>query len=110
MKKDRIITIQSASFADSDYSDGDTPTWSNYLANVPASLSFLGRSGTDESIENSQRVASETAIWRIIFPNNKTITDEMRVVYDSKNYKINRIREIGLRQELELTTERRDNG
>lgn len=107
---DRIITIQSVSYADSDYSQDETPTLVAELTDLAARLEFPGRtSGHDESYEGNQRVENSQAIWTIMYPNNKTITTEMRIVYGGEIYQINRVQEIGLRQELQLTTEKRDN-
>lgn len=106
----RIVTIQSVSYADSDYSDNETPTWVDELTDLAARLEFPGRtSGHDEGYEGNQRVENSQAIWTIMYPNNKTITTQMRLIYGGETYQINRVQEIGLRQELQLTTEKRDN-
>lgn len=106
----RIITIEAVTYAAGDYSDEETATWAAVLTSVPAALEHPGRtSGHDEGYEGSQRVEVSQSIWTIMYPNNVAINSTMRILYNGEYYQINRVQEIGLRQELKLTTEKRDN-
>ena len=105
---DRYITIQSVSYADDAFGASQTPTWTNYATNVPARLDYPGRtSGSDDKFEASQEVNVSTVIFTIRY--DAGVLDTMRVVYNSKNYKIIRQQEIGRQEGWILTTENRDN-
>ena len=105
---DRYVTIQSVSYADDDYGDGQTPTWSNYAVDVPMRFEYPGRtSGVDEKFEASQLVAVEVNIWLARYDSG--ITQEMRIVYNSTNYYIVRLETIGRNEAVKLVTEKRDN-
>lgn len=104
---DRLVNIQSVSYAGDAYGDSQTPTWTNYATDVPARLDYPGTSGSDDTFEANQEVNVSTVIFTVRYDSG--ILDTMRLVYDSKNYKIVRMQEIGRQEGFKLTTENRDN-
>ena len=105
---DRLVNIQSASYADDGFGDSQTETWVDYATNVPARLDYPGNTtGSDDTFEANQEVNVSTLIFTLRYDSG--ILDTMRVVYNSGNYKIIRMQEIGRRKGLKLTTENRDN-
>jgi len=105
-KLDRYVTIQSVSYADDDYGDGQTPTWSNYATNVPCDIIWANVRNT-EKFEAAQLVSVDAPSIRLRYDSG--IVVEMRVVYNSENYYITGITEIGRGHGMNLATEKRDN-
>ena len=101
---DRYVNIQSVAYADDDYGDSQTPTWSNYATDVPMGIKPMKGS---EPIEAAQRVALSPTTWVARYDSG--ITEEMRIVHDSENYYIISIQETGRNDGLEILTEKRDN-
>lgn len=106
-KLDRIVTIQQVSRAANNYSDKRTETWSNYATGVPAMKDYRDRAN-DEEFEARQKVGVQRVKWLLRYDSG--VTAEMRIVYNSENYRITSVpKEIGRSRYMEVTTELRDN-
>lgn len=103
---DRIVTIQSVSYANDDYGDSQTPTWSTYKSNVWARKEYPG-GRVDEKFEADQLVAVSTVIWTIRYDSG--VTPQMRIDDGTDKWYIVRIEEMGRKWALKLTCENRDN-
>lgn len=98
---DRRVQIQNYTTTRDDW---NTPiqTWST-LASVWASKQDR-RSA--EVVENDQMVNLNRTTWRIRYRSDVDTT--MRIEYDSEHYYVVGVRELGRKEGLEITTERRD--
>ena len=104
---DRYVTVQSVSYADDDYGDGQTPTWANYATSVPMKFDSLGGNSPSEKFEASQKVDIDMVTWTARYDSG--ILDTMRIVYDSENYHIIKITPKGRKEYMEILTEKKDN-
>ena len=102
---DKSVVIQQNTIAADEFGSKQTDSWSTY-ATVWAQIIWPGVSKT-ETIENSQKVSVSSPIIRVRYDSG--INETMRVQYDSQNYYIKGISEIGRNKGLDLYTERRDN-
>lgn len=98
---DRRITIQQATTA-SDVFGEQVETWSTYRK-VWAKLSY--ESG-NEFFEADQKTAVRTVKFTVRY--DSSITEVMRISYNSAYYDIRSIEEVGRNRYLVLKTEKRD--
>ena len=93
---DKAITIQSVSRT-VDATGYDAPTWSNVVANVPASiLAYRG----SEAFTADQTIGEDRATFKIRY--REDLTTLNRIVYDGRNWDIVGVRPVGRREALEV--------
>lgn len=97
-KRDRRITFQALTDGQ-DALGGLTETWVN-LATNPTVWAGM-RQLTGREFFAAQQVNAEIdTIFEILYRSD--LTPKMRIVYDSKNYDIREVKEIGRRKSLEI--------
>lgn len=96
-KLDRRIVIQSKSVVKNSYGEG-VNTWSTFLTVWSRAVQKDGREETDNNNRGTQRRVD----FRVRY--NDTITNEMRIIWESKYYKIEDIKELGREDGLQIIT------
>lgn len=102
-KLDRRLIIQQKVNGSSNYGDIPISSWSE----VATVWGGLGKQAGNEGYESDQIVALNQTQFTIRYRSD--VNETMRIVYNSENYYIVNIREIGRKGGLLLVTERRDN-
>lgn len=99
-RADRRITVQRATYAANNYGE-QVPTWAT-LATVWAELTRT--TGIGEKIEGGQDVATQTIAFKVrSSSDSRAFKADDRVVYNSKNWDIIGIEEIGRNDALVIT-------
>jgi len=96
-KLDRRITIQSKSEVVDAFGER-TNTWSTFLTVWSMPVQKDGKEQTSDSNRSTDRMVN----FRIRY--NGTITNEMRVIWESNYYKIEDIKELGRREGMIIMT------
>ena len=96
---DRLITLQTATAAVSDY-HGETLTWTN-LASVWAKISWTAG---HESAADIDRTTAISYVWFYIRYLEAAKSKKMRISYDSSYYDVETVKEIGRQAFLEIQT------
>lgn len=99
---DRRITLQSRTVAANAYNE-QIETWTDIL-DVWAKVEYPA-TGSDEITQSGLNVAFQRVMFTIRHRNDIGFVE--RIVYKSETYDIERIEEIGRKQYLKLTTEKR---
>jgi len=94
-KLDKTITIETASTTADSFGE-PIESWST-LATVPATV--LSDRGS-ERFQNQQVIGTAVKTFRIRWRSDVTVKN--RIVYDSRNWDIRDVREIGRREGLEI--------
>ena len=94
---DRRIIIQQKTVTFDSFGD-ETESWTE-LSTVWANV--IVKSGR-ESFNNDQEIAERTVIFRIRYLS--TVTERMRISYNSVFYDIESIKELGRREGMEIST------
>lgn len=98
---DRLVTVQQYTANRSSDTGAEAPTWATLLT-TPA---YMKIGGGNESVLGDRRENTANVTWTIPYDFNITqVTEKMRVVYNSENYNIIQVEEIGRRQHLKLYT------
>jgi SPP1 family predicted phage head-tail adaptor len=96
-KLDRRIIIQKKTVARNSYGE-PTNTWATFLTVWSRPVQKDGREETD----NNNRGTERRVDFRTRY--NSTITNEMRIIWESKYYKIEDIKELGREDGLQIIT------
>lgn len=96
-KLDRLVTIQSKSEVVDAFGER-TNTWSTFLTVHAMPVQKDGKEQTTDSNRSTDRMVN----FRIRY--KSTITNEMRVIWESNYYKIEDIKELGRREGMILIT------
>jgi SPP1 family predicted phage head-tail adaptor len=94
---DRRIIIQDKSEAIDAYGYR-TPTWSTFLTVWAKPEQKLGQEKTDDENRSTERMVN------FIVRYNSTITNDMRVIWESNYYKIEDIKEFGRQEGMIIST------
>ena len=98
---DRLITIEAPGGSADDYGETSPNTaanWTTVVANLPAQKVPLRGA---EAIEARTRVGTETGKFIVRWRSDVTV--KCRIVFETKNWNIVSVTEVGRREGLELT-------
>lgn len=105
-RMERYITIQQPTYSISDdTNDKYVSAWTTYKN----CFSSWVQKQSQEVFETGQMVAKDTHEWKVRYYDAPDIKADMRISYESENYYLVGIKELGRKDAYLLTTIKRDN-
>lgn len=96
---DRTLTIQSLTVTNEDGSSIDT--WANLFSDIPC---WVKRDPASETVEADKMEYQQKYVFQIPFPGiSHGITGTGKIIFESQDYNIENIQEIGRRVALQIT-------
>lgn len=96
---DRLITIQTPTVATDEYGSTGESSWSTLVQ----CWARVQPQGASESVQADKRQTQGNTLFTIYYRSG--VNNRGRIVYNSENYNITDVQEVGYRQYLQITGE-----